>query len=442
MSWNGLVDAALDLKVTSTAASVVFAVVAALGVGVLVARRRRRWLVVGPVAAAAAAAALVVAGAVLIEKVWRPFPDPLPLSVYGWAGVALFAVGLLVGRVFFRREGRHPGAAVGLVTTTVVVVVCAGGAINAVYDAYPTVRAVLGIADYRTVPFTDVPPPAPASAAPPPPLSEWTPPADLPSTGAVTEADIPGTTSGFSARAARIYLPPAYFAGSRPDLPVLVLLAGQPGSPDDWLTGGRLTEIMDAYAAGHEGLAPIVVLADGTGGQFDNPLCVDSPRGNAATYLAVDVPAWVRANLQVAQDPRAWAVGGFSYGGTCALQLATTHPEMYPTFLDLSGQAEPTIGDRESTIREVFGGDAEAFARNNPADLLARHRYPGSAGAFVVGENDVEYRAGIEQSVTAARAAGMDVHLTELPGGHSFAVWSAGLETELPWLGRRLGLPS
>ncbi|NUS94293.1 MAG: esterase, partial [Nocardia sp.] len=162
--------------------------------------------------------------------------------------------------------------------------------------------------------------------------------------------------------------------------------------------------------------------------------------GNAATYLAVDVPEWVRTHLQVDPDPRAWAVGGLSYGGTCALQLATTRPDVYPTFLDLSGQAEPTLGDRESTLRAAFGDDAAAFARNNPADLLAQNRYPDSAGAFVVGLADSEYRAGMERLAAAARAAGMDVHLTEIPGGHSFAVWSAGLEKELPWLGRRLGL--
>ncbi|MEE2034560.1 alpha/beta hydrolase, partial [Rhodococcus chondri] len=232
----------------------------------------------------------------------------------------------------------------------------------------------------------------------------------------------------------------AYVASPRPDLPVLVLLAGQPGSTDDWLVGGKLTDIMDAYAAGHRGLAPIVVLADGTGGQFANPLCVDSHLGNAATYLTVDVPEWVRTHLQVDPDPRAWAVGGLSYGGTCALQLATTRPDVYPTFLDLSGQAEPTLGDRNSTIREVFGGDAEAFARNNPTDLLARNHYPGSAGAFVVGLDDTAFRSGLEQLTAAAQAAGMDVHLTELPGTHSFAVWSAGLEKELPWLSHRLGL--
>ncbi|MGW0002325.1 alpha/beta hydrolase [Nocardia grenadensis] len=440
MSWTGLRAGVLDLPVTTTGAVFVFVVVTAVGLATLVTRVQRRWLLVGLSTVAVGSVAVVALAAVFVEKVWRPFPDRLPGVVYVWSGVAVLAIALLVGRYIVRRRDRsRPLVAAGLLGMAAAVVLCAAGGINAVYVAYPTVRTVLGIRDFRTVPFDAALAPGPGAAANPP-LASWTPPADLPKTGAVTETDIPGAVSRFSARAARIYLPPAYFATPRPDLPVLVLLAGQPGSTADWLVGGRLTETMDAYAAGHRGLAPIVVLADGTGGQLRNPLCVDSRLGNAATYLSVDVPTWVRAHLQVDPDPRAWAVGGLSSGGTCAVQLATTRPEVYPTFLDMSGQADPGLGDRDTTIREVFGGDAAAFARNDPAELLAHNSYPGSAGGFVVGLGDTEYRGAVERLAVAARAAGMDVHLTEVPGSHSFAVWSAGLEKEMPWLGHRLGL--
>ncbi|MGW1740137.1 alpha/beta hydrolase [Nocardia sp. NPDC001965] len=438
MSWTGFLGAVLDLPVTTTGAVFVFTVVTAVGLATLATRLQRRWLRVGLTTVAVADVATVVIAAVLVEKVWRPFPDRLPVVVYVWAGVAVLAVALLAGRcVVRRRERSRPLVAAGLLGVATAVVLCAVGGINAVYDAYPTVRTVLGINDFRIVPFDAALAPGPRPVEG---LGGWTPPADLPDSGAVAKTAIPGVVSRFPAREARIYLPPAYFASPRPDLPVLVLLAGQPGGPDDWLVGGRLTETMDAYAAGHRGLAPIVVLADGTGGQFRNPLCVDSHRGNAATYLSVDVPEWVRSHLQTDPDPRAWAVGGLSSGGTCAVQLATTRPEVYPTFLDLSGQAEPSIGDRNTTIRDVFGGDAEAFARNDPAELLARNRYPDSAGAFVVGVEDTDNRGAVERLAAAAHAAGMNVHLSEVPGEHTFTVWAAGLEKELPWLGHRLGL--
>jgi len=34
----------------------------------------------------------------------------------------------------------------------------------------------------------------------------------------------------------------------------------------------------------------------------------------------------------------------------------------------------------------------------------------------------------------------MDVQLQELPGGHSWQVWKAGLANNLDWLGHRLGI--
>lgn len=434
---TGLVDAVLDLRVTTTGAILLFVVVTTVGLTTLSACRRPRWFPAGLATAVAATVTTVVSTAVFVEKVWQPFPDHLPWTVYTWSGAAVLAIALLIGRWFVRRRNR-PIVATGLVAAATAVVLCAAGGTNAVYDAYPTVRAALGIGEYRTVPFDAAL--APRSDRHPLPPGKWRAPVDTPATGAVAKTAIPATVSRFPAREARIYLPPAYFTTPRPDLPVLVLLAGQPGSTDDWLIGGGLTDTMDAYAAEHQGLAPITVLADDTGGPFANPLCVDSHLGNVATYLSVDVPEWIRTHLQVDPNPRAWAVGGLSYGGTCALQLATTRPDVYPTFLDMSGQAEPLLEDRAGTIRKVFGGDAEAFARNNPAELLKRNRYPDSAGAFVVGRDDTEYLGDLERLTVTARAAGMDVHLTELPGGHSFAVWSAGLEQELPWLGRRFGL--
>lgn len=443
MSWSGVADSILDVRLISTAAAVTFWCLTVLGTAMLVARRNGRWAMFGIPAAIAATVALTGIAAVLIERVWRPFPDPLPHAVYGWSATAVLAIVLLVLRWPFRhRDRRRVPAAVGLAVAAGLVVVAAAGQINLSFDAYPTVRSALGMSDFRTVSLADAQSRAATTVTGTPLSSRWSPPPDMPATGAVISTPIPAATSGFPARGARIYLPPAYFTDPRPELPVLVLLAGQPGSPDDWLIGGRLTRTMDAFAAAHDGLAPVVVVADGTGGQFANPLCVDSRLGNAASYLTVDVPAWVKQNLQVDPDPRAWAVGGLSYGGTCALQLATLRPDVYPTFLDISGQAEPTLGDRNRTVQEAFGGDAAAFARNNPADLLAHNRFPDSAGAFVVGLDDHEYRAGIEQLTDTARAAGMDVHLTELPGGHTFSLWSAALEEELPWLSHRLGLTS
>lgn len=354
----------------------------------------------------------------LVEFVWKPFPDRLDPLVLLWLALGVLAVllaGVRVARAPSWRSAGLSGVAVG------VVVLMGAGQVNSLYSAYPSVEDLLPV-DYPAT----VPRPAPGSTA---------------ERGVVVRAMVPAVRSGFAARQALVYLPPAYLAGERERLPVLMLLHGQPGSPRDWFSGGKLARTMDAYARRTGGVAPIVVVPDATGGQFENPLCADSRRTRAATYLAEDVPAWVRQNLAVDPSPRAWAVGGYSYGGTCALQLATRFPEVFRTFLALSPEAEPDLGGgRERTIREAFAGDRTAYALADPMTQLAARRYPDSAGVLVAGTDDAASTAASGRVEAAARRAGMDVRTLRVRGGHDFTVWSGGLTSELDWLGRRLGL--
>jgi S-formylglutathione hydrolase FrmB len=258
----------------------------------------------------------------------------------------------------------------------------------------------------------------------------------------VTEVDVPPTRSGFTARRAWLYVPPAYFAADHPLLPVLMLLGGQPGSPRDWLDGGRLAQRMDAWAGSHGGLAPVVVMPDPLGGPVDNPMCLDSALGRADTYLSQDVPAWVQSHLQVDPDHGHWAVGGFSYGGTCALQLAVGHPAVFRTFFDASGQQAPTLGDPARTLAAAFHGDRAAYAAQDPLTELASHSWAasGSAGYLVVGTQDPDYQRQQQVVAAAASAAGLPVIATELPGKHAWTVCGAGFDQALPWLSQRMGL--
>ncbi|HMT48638.1 alpha/beta hydrolase family protein [Dietzia sp. UBA5065] len=405
----------------------------------------RRWWTRTLPACIGTAVAATATGGLLVEKVFRPFPDALPPAVYVWIAVGLFALILGAVAAVGGSRARRPWCVAGAVLAVISVVVGAGGHVNRMYAEYPTLGSPFGWSDHRTVSLAEVPGSTPATIGgdlpPGTPLdSVWTPPPTMPQRGAITEASIPGTASGFVARPAQIYLPPAYFTDPRPLLPVLVLLPGQPGTPTDWVVSGRLPVVADAFAARHAGLSPVVVVADPIGEPLGNTLCVDSGRGNARTYLAEDVPDWIHRNLQVDTGPRSMAIGGLSFGGTCALQMALSDPEVYPTFLDLSGQGEPTIGTRADTVDRFFGGDEAAFREHNPADVLAHRRFPGLAGAFVTGTSDSEYGPATRALYSAALAAGIDAHLSELPGGHSYAVWSAGLEHELPWLAQRMGL--
>jgi enterochelin esterase-like enzyme len=437
---TALIRTALDVSLLDGPLPWLLLGAGALGAVALLARRDRRWWTRSVPLALLAGAAAAGAAALLVDVVWRPFPDPLPPAVLAAVGVVATAVVLLAAGLPRRRAwGR-----VGAVLATAAVVAAGAQSLNGYYRQYPTLRTLLGLPAADVVPFTDVALRAPLVPAPAGrPLDQvWTAPPDIPPAGVVTQVDVPAPASGFAARSALLYLPPAYLVSPRAELPVLVLMPGQPGAPQDWFDGGQLAQRMDRYAAAHRGLAPVVVVVDQLGDPLANPLCVDSPLGAVATYLTVDVPNWVRATLQVDRDPAAWAIGGLSNGGTCSLQTAVNHPGVYPTFVDVSGEQEPTLGDRQRTLDAAFGGDPAAFAAVNPLDVLAARRFPGTAGYLVAGAQDSTYLPAARRVLAACRAAGMDVQLHVLPGGHTFAVWGPGLEGALPWLGTRLGLTS
>jgi S-formylglutathione hydrolase FrmB len=396
------------------------------------------WLAICVPLIAAAAGGVIALLTWLIDNVWRPFPDLLPTSILLWSWVALTGMVLAFARQAVLRTWPRRAAAIA---AGVLVLAAAANQVNGYFDAYPSLRVVLAPwldpkpLFTRTVNVTEI------VAKPGQTLqSIWHPPRRMPETGAVYQVNIPGIKSGFRARPGYIYLPPAYLAVPRPQLPVLVLLAGQPGGPRNWLDSGQLQATMDAFADRHDGLAPFVVMPDDLGSEFANPLCLNSRLGNVQTYLTVDVPNWITSHLQVRPPGRGWAIGGLSDGGTCAIQLAALAPGLYPVFVDISGQAEPTLGNRQLTISRTFGGDAAAFARVDPIVVLAHTRFPRSAGVFVGGANDPVYTPQQRKMYLAARRAGMQVTFMELPGGHSWRVWRAGLERNVAWLASRLGI--
>ncbi|SDO12012.1 alpha/beta hydrolase [Lentzea jiangxiensis] len=426
----------LDLSLTNGPIPQAATVAAVLAIAYLAVRKDRTWRVrVLPIVVLACA--LAVTGlALVVDHVWKPWPEPLPTVLIVWLGAVLVALTLAVVRL---RSGRWYGRAFG-VLLALGVVMSAVVATNAHFGQYPTTRAVLDLFRNDRVDLNEAAPPASGVVEVPvgKTLADvWTRPEGLPDKGTVSEAEIPGA---FQARPAWVYLPPAYNTTPRPRLPVVVLMAGQPGSPRDWFDGGRILDNLDAYARQHDGLAPIVVVADQLGTSTANPLCLDSKLGRSETYLARDVPAWIRQRLTVDERREAWTVAGFSQGATCSLQLAVRAPDVYGNFIALAPQREPSLGTREETVKAAFGGDEAAFAKVNPMDVLAGQRFPRTAGVVVAGRDDVTYRQADAEVFEACRKAGMDVQWRELPNNHDWNMARDGLFGSLPWLARRTGL--
>lgn len=397
---------------------------------------RRSWFL--KVAAAAAAAfALVASVHWALINVFSVFPENIPDAVLLWVvpGVAALIL-LLLGmpRSAWRRR------AGGLVAALLVASLSAVQ-INAYFGLNKTVSDLFGTALARipTLEQELMRQPGQSDGAV---LRGWSPQGDVPAEGELRKAFIPGEKSGMNTREAYIYLPPAYFAQNRPALPVLVLVAGQPGGPADWLTGGALQSHMDAFAASHGGVAPVVVVPDPNGSQSANTMCMDSRIARADTYLSEDVPNWIKSTLAVDSNHNRWAAGGFSFGGTCALQLGTRHPDLFPAVLSFSGEAEPAIAkERQKTIDASFPGDPEAFNRQTPLAIMKQQRFDGSALYLTAGQDDPEFVAYLRTLAAAATEAGFTVRAHEVEHtGHSWDTSSKRIADALDFLAERWGM--
>jgi len=400
-------------------------------------RRQRSWPVVVLACLLLSVGVVALVHWILIDLM-ASFSENLPFETLVWSVIAVTALLLSIARL--PRNGAK-SRLLGCVAMLGVVLLCVAQ-VNLYFGLNKTVADLLGTAVARIQPLEPSLQRS-AGSVPGPSLSAWKAPDSLPGGGVLRKAHIPGTASGFDARDAYIYLPPAYLSTPRPSLPVLILYAGQPGGPTDWLSGGRLRALLDRFAEDHGGLAPVTVVVDPNGSANANTMCMDSNIAHADKYLSQDVPAWISSTLDVSTDHRQWAVGGFSFGGTCALQMGTLHPNLFPSVVAFSAEREPALAkDRGKTIADSFGGDVEAFESRTPLVLMAERRYSGSGVYLVSGEADHEFTAYMHELADAARNSGFDTHEQSIArAGHSWDAVIEGMPGALGFLAKRWGIP-
>ncbi|MHA2788751.1 alpha/beta hydrolase [Corynebacterium sp. S7] len=338
-----------------------------------------------------------------IFAVWpKPFPDTIPIEIF----IAGTAAAFVLASAFTQRGRR--------ILLAILAVIAVGNAYlvaNLQYQQFPT------IGSFNPQPVT-------VSMS----LDEFkasTQPPQLNGRDVGALVTVPIAPM----RDAVAYVPPAYWTNS--NLPVLVLMAGNPGEPGQWFTVGQASQTADDFQIQHNGESPVIISVDGTGTFNGNPACFDGPDYQVQTYLAETVPTAINQTFNVNRDQKTWTIGGLSYGGTCALQVITNSPQSYGMFLDFSGQAEPSIGTHQKTVDTFFGGDEQAFQAVNPANLMRQavgtDKYAHLKGIFIAGDKDKESMNALTTMNQLAQAAGMDTSYKTVPGGHSYSVWRQAL---------------
>ena len=298
----------------------------------------------------------------------RPY-DPLidtlgSLSITAWWPVrvvvlALGAVAVLAAARALRRPASPVVRTLAVTAAVLLALLTIGGVVNAHYAYVPTLGEALG--DEPSLSSVDGPDGVTAGSR---------------RTGQVGAAHRPA----HRVRASRRARPRSTcrLRGSRrggPRCPWSCSCTVSPVTRPDWADGGEAAATADAWAAQHRGVAPVLVMPDINGSLTADTECVDSPVGNAETYLTVDVPAAVQQRFGTTPPGRSWALAGLSEGGACAIMLALRHPDLFGTFGDFGGLSGPRVGesddDTAATVAELFGGSRQEFAAHEPADLLA-----------------------------------------------------------------------
>lgn len=310
--------------------------------------------------------------------------------------------------------------------------------------------------------------------APLPGQTDWVHVAEMlrrgvkPSSGNIVWVTIPDDGSGFRHRTELVYLPPLWYSSNPPPrLPVVMMIGAELGQPHDWLYSGNAQQTIDNFAAMHGGAAPILVFVDSSGTFSNDTECVNGTRGRAADHLTKDVVPYMVSKFGVSPDPANWGIVGFSSGGTCALTLTVTHPELFRTFVDIDGQLGPNAGTKKQTIARLFGGDAEAWAAFDPRTVIARHgRYTGVSGLFAVsvdtptvyrdgndstplppGDSDQaaayseDHAAVANELCQVASTNGIECAVVGKSGKHDFPSAADAFAAALPWLAGKISTP-
>lgn len=225
------------------------------------------------------------------------------------------------------------------------------------------------------------------------------------------------------------------------DFPVLYLLHGTYGDEGDWQ---RFTRIED-YARNHN-LAVVMPYAENS--CYRNL----SSGKDYEVYLTQELPQLIQWMFPVSKKREDTFIGGLSMGGTGAVRLGLTHPEIYGYTIGLSAGVEDikkSIRDNDFTVWSHAYSDAEL--ENDPSDdlyLLAKKAMETTGERtrlyLGVGTEDFLYNDNVRYH-EYLDSIGYEHVFSTAPGIHNFDFWDPEIRKAIDWLpltsaGQRAGL--
>src|SRR5260370_41429955 len=139
---------------------------------------------------------------------------------------------------------------------------------------------------------------------------------------------VPGHRSGIT-RAVYVYLPPQYFEPGYQvyRFPVIELIHGQPGGPQDWITVVGVTHAYDGLLQAGRAQPAVLVMPDANGGEKISLQCLNQAGGPPdLPHLPGDPPTQMAPLPRVAPPGPAWGGARHPQSGVSARNPAPPHP--------------------------------------------------------------------------------------------------------------------
>lgn len=251
---------------------------------------------------------------------------------------------------------------------------------------------------------------------------------------------IPGKASHLT-RQVYIYLPPQYFDKKYANyrFPVIELINGQPGLPQDWINVVGIQETLNQMVKQGQASPAVLVMPDANGGNSISLQCLNQVRGpQDLTYLAQDVPDAVAHLLRVMPPSNAWGVAGYSEGGFCAANMALRYRDRYGYAAALSGYFAPMDNKLGNPLRtkSPFGNDNTLRVQNTPLDEVRTVAAGASLPLFWLGAGQ---GSGVDISNAEYFAQLLQLHEADVPlvimgGGHRMGTWRTLVPPMLSWM--------
>ena len=315
--------------------------------------------------------------------------------------------------------------------------------VNKYYDYYPTWGAAWSDLTSRGVPATSV-----SIAGGPHTTSASLGHFDLAIArqyGLTLHLRIHGRVSHIT-RSVYVFLPPQYFQpGSyqKYRFPVIELLHGFPGQPQDWITVLGVNTILDTLISEHKADPAVLVMPDANGGRGISLQCLNQHRGpQDDTYLAKDLPSYIRHHLRVQPLGAGWGIAGYSEGGFCAANLGLQHGSIFNDAGVLSGYFRPDLNQLINPPRRVTAFASKKQDRaNTPIDLLRSLPLGRPIPQFWLGAGDGDapdvHAAQNFSELLQLRQPSVTLRLVP-NAGHTMLTWRLLLPSMLQWMTRGL----